>query len=154
MHNHHTSCPSAGYPTPPQGCGCGGGQPPPPPPPPYYPPTGQPTGQTWCGNPGQPPCPTAAQASFPGSGLAAVAAQLGGQAAELLANAAESRALCGKWHTDGVNDHKLCCTPSVGRAGIKVAACIKITRPHDPWASEAPLPVAGGTYPPSWPNPG
>ena len=67
--------------------------------------------------------------------LASVARELAGQAADFAANMAESRRLCGPWKTDGINDHKLCCTPSVGRNGVKVAACIKISRPHDPWSS-------------------
>jgi len=82
-----------------------------------------------------------------GLGLMAVARELAGQAADYAANAMESRRLCGPWKTDGINDHKLCCTPSVGKGGVKVAVCLKISRPHDPWAAEAPLPLTSGVSP-------
>ena len=61
-----------------------------------------------------------------------------------------TRAGCGPWKTDGINDHKLCCTPQVGRGGIKVAACIKISRPHDPWSGRPynpGRPFGGPFYP-------
>ena len=106
----------------------------------------------WTGNATPVPIPMNAQQDSGGMGLASVARALAGQVADYAAGMMESRKLCGPWKTDGINDHKLCCTPSVGKAGIKVAVCVKFSRPHDPWAQESTLPLAPGTSP--YPTPG
>ena len=90
------------------------------------------------------PIPMTAQ-PYNGGGLMAVAQQLAGQVGQYAAGMLENRRLCSPWKTDGVNDHKICCTPSVGKGGVKIAACIKLTRPHDPWANKQQLPL--GTFP-------
>ena len=94
------------------------------------------------------PIPMQAQFNGGGDGLMAVARELAGQVGSYAAEQLENRRLCGPWKTDGVYEHKLCCTPSVGRYGVKVAACVKLTRPYNPWAgSRIPLGLTPGNYP-------
>lgn len=143
------TCGDAGYPSPPCSCGGGGG--------------GMGGGGTggggngWgngAGSPGSTPLPVPIPnyQGQGGMGLASVARALAGQAADYAAGMMETRKICGPWKTDGVNDHKLCCTPSVGKAGVKVAVCVKFSRPHDPWATESTLPLTPATSP--YPTPG
>jgi len=152
--NYNDQCPSAGYPTPPLGCGCGCGSSPQPYPPP---------GSGYPNNPGPSaplplpfPSPIPAMAGDDGGILGALygLADALGVSPYLAQRAADmaNRKLCSKWETDGVNDHKICCTPSVGKGGVKVALCVKITRPHDPWASGG-SPTNYGSPAPTWPVP-
>lgn len=95
--------------------------------------------------PGFDPIPMMQVQQVSDGGLMAVARELAGQVGQYAAGMLENRRLCSPWKTDGVNDHKICCTPSVGKGGVKIAACIKLTRPHDPWALKQQLPL--GTFP-------
>lgn len=74
---------------------------------------------------------------------AAVVAQLettqGQTAIDALAqlDAGPAGRVCTPWkHDGGTKEVKVCCTPSVGRGGIKVAACLKFERQWDPWADQ------------------
>jgi len=137
-------CPSAGYPTP-------GGYPPSYPMPGYPPSYPAPTYPA----PSSTPVPIPMTTQEMGGSLASalgVAMSMGQAAVESLVQQVDTRKLCGPWKTDGVNETKLCCTPSVStRVGIKAAVCIKLTRPYDPWGQQAQPGYTGGA--PSWPVP-
>ena len=140
--NPNGQCPSAGYPTPACSCGCSGGDPGPVPVPPYYPPS---TGQV----PGAVPVPLTRgddgsdiiRAIADAAGRAAGALGFDGMALSNAVNGAGKA--CSGWKVDPGNattEYNICCTPSVGRTGgrFKVAACLKMSRPLDPWAGRRP----------------
>jgi len=121
--NPHNTCPSGGYPQPPSTCGCNS-----PAPGPSYPPSSYPGGSS--GLPG--PIPFSAGAD----NMEASLLRAGQTFARVLGydfGAADvDRAMqqsCGPWTPDGSGaEHKLCCTPSIGRNGVRIAACAKLTR--------------------------
>lgn len=131
-----------GYPSPDNCGGFGGGYGVPPTYPGY--PGGPGNFQAMPAPPSWPPIPMTAQ---PYGGLVEVAQQMAGQAAQWAQAQLESRRLCSPWKTDGLYDTKYCCTPSIGRGGIQVAGCIKITRPTNPWASQGQLQLTPGAAP-------
>lgn len=157
-------CPDAGYPVPAPSCGCGcasnpGAVPPAPVPGGPGPVGGNPFGGGYAGSfqPNQPYYPPVPAMAGPGRGddgadvVAAIArgAAAAGNALGFDLNPMDLAAgfgqvagkVCSGWKTtDGVTEVNTCCTPAVGRRGgrFKVAACIQVSRPLDPWAGRRP----------------
>jgi len=134
MQTPYSNCPTAGYPQPPSGgCSCGNPGPayiPPPPPQSWPVPSPIPAMSLGAGGPGDTAMLTrAAQAAASFLGFDISAADVDNAVGKT----------CSGWKTDGINETNTCCTPGVGRYGVKVALCVKITRPYDPWKNSAGL---------------
>lgn len=145
------TCPPAGYPQPPPTCGCGCHNPANPGP--YYPPPDTPE------PPSLPPTTTAARTSLARSGTDALQAYAQGIARvfgyDLTAADIDNvdGRVCSGWKPagDGFNEVKRCCTPSVGKGGIKIRLCAEISRPANPFDTTTPRPFGS---PPRFPPQG